>query len=311
MPETLSRRDFGAGLLGTVGASSPLALAAGDIFKGNNTQKPGATGRVGIERKKGEPLLDFSERAVKAGAIGHPESLRTLIAFLKSYPDAVIGVHRIGTTDFATFQGVGGSVALELEDGNTAKTFEQRLDSPDLTETIMEKYPKGLPFPEWPRNLDPGRYRIESLFKTVYGETAAQVGQNLVPVAFAGTTIRFNKHNGAADALKRIGSKMEEVIKANPAYRKYLDDIGGTFNWRNIAGTNRLSAHSFGITVDLNPALGGYWQWGSGNDLGVMDRRKRYPREIVETFESEKFIWGGKWYHYDLMHFEYRPELFV
>ncbi|MDD5211432.1 MAG: M15 family metallopeptidase, partial [Sulfuricurvum sp.] len=21
------------------------------------------------------------------------------------------------------------------------------------------------------------------------------------------------------------------------------------------------------------------------------------------------FIWGGRWYHYDTMHFEYRPEL--
>ncbi|NUM57423.1 MAG: M15 family metallopeptidase, partial [Bdellovibrionaceae bacterium] len=27
-------------------------------------------------------------------------------------------------------------------------------------------------------------------------------------------------------------------------------------------------------------------------------------------FESEGFIWGGKWNHYDTMHFEYRPELF-
>jgi hypothetical protein len=21
-------------------------------------------------------------------------------------------------------------------------------------------------------------------------------------------------------------------------------------------------------------------------------------------------VWGGRWYHYDTMHFEYRPELF-
>ena len=25
--------------------------------------------------------------------------------------------------------------------------------------------------------------------------------------------------------------------------------------------------------------------------------------------EAEGFIWGGRWYHYDTMHFEYRPEL--
>ena len=31
--------------------------------------------------------------------------------------------------------------------------------------------------------------------------------------------------------------------------------------------------------------------------------------KIVEIFERHGFIWGGKWYHYDTMHFEYRPEL--
>jgi len=30
----------------------------------------------------------------------------------------------------------------------------------------------------------------------------------------------------------------------------------------------------------------------------------------VQLFESERFIWGGRWYHFDTMHFEYRPEFF-
>lgn len=33
------------------------------------------------------------------------------------------------------------------------------------------------------------------------------------------------------------------------------------------------------------------------------------PLEIVHIFEQHGFIWGGKWYHYDTMHFEYRPEM--
>jgi hypothetical protein len=33
------------------------------------------------------------------------------------------------------------------------------------------------------------------------------------------------------------------------------------------------------------------------------------PQVIVDAFEAEGFIWGGRWYHYDTMHFEYRPEL--
>ena len=29
------------------------------------------------------------------------------------------------------------------------------------------------------------------------------------------------------------------------------------------------------------------------------------------AFEAEGFIWGGKWSEFDLMHFEYRPELIL
>ena len=37
--------------------------------------------------------------------------------------------------------------------------------------------------------------------------------------------------------------------------------------------------------------------------------KNRIPQEIVDAFEAEGFIWGGRWAHYDTMHFEYRPEL--
>ena len=37
--------------------------------------------------------------------------------------------------------------------------------------------------------------------------------------------------------------------------------------------------------------------------------QQSYDSEIVRAFEAEGFIWGGKWHEYDLMHFEYRPEI--
>ena len=37
--------------------------------------------------------------------------------------------------------------------------------------------------------------------------------------------------------------------------------------------------------------------------------KNRIPMEIVRIFEKHGFIWGGRWSHYDTMHFEYRPEL--
>ena len=84
--------------------------------------------------------------------------------------------------------------------------------------------------------------------------------------------------------------------------------LGGTFNYRSIAGSRQLSPHSYGIAIDLNPDKGAYWRsspkWQSEKLSGL---RRDYPSEIVDIFERYGFIWGGKWGHYDLMHFEYRP----
>ena len=32
---------------------------------------------------------------------------------------------------------------------------------------------------------------------------------------------------------------------------------------------------------------------------------------IVHIFEKHGFIWGGRWLHYDTMHFEFRPEFYA
>ena len=90
---------------------------------------------------------------------------------------------------------------------------------------------------------------------------------------------------------------------------------GGTYNWRVIANTNRLSPHSFGMTIDINVEQSHYWQWdlkAKGKSIAeeaLPTYRNNIPWEIVLIFEKYGFIWGGKWYHYDTMHFEYCPEL--
>ncbi len=79
----------------------------------------------------------------------------------------------------------------------------------------------------------------------------------------------------------------------------------------NIAGTNRLSMHSFGMTMDINIEQTNYWQWDCKcqNEDAALIYKNKIPLGLVEIFEKYGFIWGGKWYHHDTMHFEYRPEL--
>ena len=35
----------------------------------------------------------------------------------------------------------------------------------------------------------------------------------------------------------------------------------------------------------------------------------KIPAEIIQVFERHGFISGARWYHFDTMHFEFRPEL--
>jgi len=74
-----------------------------------------------------------------------------------------------------------------------------------------------------------------------------------------------------------------------------------------VADTGKMSMHSYGAAIDLNLAVSDYWFWQK--HVSKIAYRNRMPAEIVEIFERHGFIWGGKWYHFDTMHFEYRPEL--
>ncbi len=69
--------------------------------------------------------------------------------------------------------------------------------------------------------------------------------------------------------------------------------------------------HSFGMTIDINTTYSDYWQWACKctNEEASFIYKNRIPQTIVDIFEKYGFIWGGKWYHFDTMHFEYRPEL--
>ena len=109
----------------------------------------------------------------------------------------------------------------------------------------------------------------------------------------------------AAAALERV----RDALATRPDLKRYLAPSAGTFNWRKVAGAANMSVHSFGAAIDLNTKYADYWVWAGGKPGNVPSHANRYPMEIVAAFEAEGFIWGGRWYHYDTMHFEYRPEL--
>jgi hypothetical protein len=239
-------------------------------------------------------LLAASPDAGVAPADGPPAPL---VCVAKWYP-AVVPVRLESGWGFRLPDGR----TYPFDDGQ-AKPFAQQLESPDLEDTLSIPYRTGPLTPVTREDEDPGRIRFDPLFLATYGASAAQV--DVVPVRILGQ--RLKVHRKAAPAFQRVGARLEALLAKDASLKPFLTNLGGTFNWRTIANTKRRSAHSFGVSIDLNPARAHYWEWQQPK--APPRWRNAVPPSVVEAFEAEGFIWGGRWYHYDTMHFEYRPEL--
>jgi hypothetical protein len=194
-------------------------------------------------------------------------------------------------------------IRLAWDDGRV-KTTAQRIESPDLEDMLALRYPRGPIAPVTDVEQDPGRVRVESLFRATYGADARAVESALVDVKIAGHVVRI--HERVAPALSRVAARIDALSRADPSLRRYFRALGGTFNPRKIAGTDRSSAHAWGIAIDIDTSMSDYWRNAKGEPVW----KNRIPSAIVEAFEAEGFAWGGRWFHYDTMHFEWRPELF-
>lgn len=189
--------------------------------------------------------------------------------------------------------------------------FAERLDRASIRDQFSIPYPlASAPFQGPPLDNDPGRLRNEGFFLKMYGDCRkGEVTVRLRSVPWlpnhGGGTVRITTVNGVADQLEKVSRELDQLPAALIAY---LVPASGTYNCRAIAETHRLSVHAFGAAIDINARFGDYWLWSKRPD-GAVVWRNRIPKEIVEIFERHGFIWGGRWYHLDTLHFEYRPEL--
>ncbi len=91
------------------------------------------------------------------------------------------------------------------------------------------------------------------------------------------------------------------------------------FNYRTVDGTERLSAHAFGLAVDINPLYNPYITYGEDDSEKVSpssaipyaDRDASFPYKIDEEdlcyklFIQHGFTWGGNWNNVkDYQHFQ-------
>ncbi len=167
-------------------------------------------------------------------------------------------------------------------------------------------------------------------FDALYDATSrARLESHIKKITFLGN--RTNVHERMIVPLAQVEKKIYKLAESkNPEtgaptkeaqeVKDFLANLksNDAYFWRIINGTNRKSFHSLGIAIDVLPKKQGgkqiFWDWARDkypNTWMLIPLKDRWmpPLSVIQIFEEEGFIWGGKWVIYDNMHFEYHPEL--
>jgi hypothetical protein len=256
---------------------------------------------LGCQLKNESPVIATAKKVIYSSSDSVPPTAKKLI---ENYKDYIIGY----ADNYLIFK--DSSVQL-WDDGKKNKTFIEVLNNPDIEDMFSQKYDTGMQQSVPAANYDPGRIRNEAFFKKLYGKTKDEVRRNLTEIEWCPNLVKQKIKVTTINGIDKKFILISTELDKHPELQKYISNIGGTFKWRLISGTKRLSMHSFGMTIDVNTAWSNYWQWDCKctNEDAILKYKNQIPQFIVNIFEKHGFIWGGKWYHYDTMHFEYRPEL--
>ena len=225
-----------------------------------------------------------------------------LAALVRAYPDFIASVD-------GEVLVLRNGTKLKISDGRTDKSFDELLEKPDIDDMFYAAYPAGAaPHPP-ARNFDPGRVRFEPLFIAMYGDCHKnEVTSKLRAVAWLprhqSGKVMITGQNGVDKALEAASRELDQLPES---LIKYLKPSAGTYNCRAVAGSTARSMHAYAAAIDINTAFSDYWRWAPHPTAPAW--KNRIPVEIVRVFERHGFVWGGYWYHFDTMHFEYRPEL--
>ena len=251
-------------------------------------------------------LVSFFNIKVKAEVSKVVKMKQDILTLMLAYPEYIVGVEK--SPDGLIYMVMKSGKKIVYDDGRQ-KTIEQKLDNPDLQDSMEQIYPLGVVTSLMEKDFDPGRIRVYSLLNEVYGGSRAVIEKNLKSVNAGYSNFQFNGNNAAAASLKAAMKEIANIPNNKGNIFGTLFPVNGTYNYRVIQGTGRLSPHAYAIAIDLKSDPRDYWKWTS-KEKGEK-RLLSYPIAAVEIMEKYNFTWGGKWSHFDILHFEYRPEILL
>ena len=263
-----------------------------------------------------------------------PEKLKI---FQEAYPDITfVSEWEKNVNDWKITMTLGEKEII-LYWANGAMLPEDELKNKDLYWSLLYEYDYRKPLKD-PANFTP--QEIEEIkkfgsdenrksqagtpmffFDEIYdSKTRGKLESHIKGISFLG--FRVNVHERIVQPLKEIETKINEAAKTDKEVADFVKSISKNeaYYWRVIANTNRKSFHSLGIAIDIRPkSYKGkevYWSWTKDKDpdawmLTPLKNRWMPPQAVIDIFEDQGFIWGGKWIIFDNMHFEYHPELIL
>lgn len=263
-----------------------------------------------------------------------PEKLKI---FQEAYPDITfVSEWEKNVNDWKITMTLGEKEII-LYWANGAMLPEDELKNKDLYWSLLYEYDYRKPLKD-PANFTP--QEIEEIkkfgsdenrksqagtpmffFDEIYdSKTRGKLESHIKGISFLG--FRVNVHERIVQPLKKIETKINEAAKTDKEVADFVKSISKNeaYYWRVIANTNRKSFHSLGIAIDIRPkSYKGkevYWSWTKDKDpdgwmVTPLKNRWMPPQAVIDIFEDQGFIWGGKWIIFDNMHFEYHPELIL
>lgn len=263
-----------------------------------------------------------------------PEKLKI---FQEAYPDITFESEWEKNVNDWKITMTLGEKEIILYWANGAMLPEDELKNKDLYWSLLYEYDYRKPLKD-PANFTP--QEIEEIkkfgsdenrksqagtpmffFDEIYdSKTRGKLESHIKGISFLG--FRVNVHERIVQPLKEIETKINEAAKTDKEVADFVKSISKNeaYYWRVIANTNRKSFHSLGIAIDIRPkSYKGkevYWSWTKdkapdGWMLTPLKNRWIPPQAVIDIFEDQGFIWGGKWIIFDNMHFEYHPELIL
>jgi hypothetical protein len=214
-----------------------------------------------------------------------------------------------------------GEVFFTLDDQRIYYAGGRMLRAEHLTDSdqygsVLYRYRCG-PFVKLPDPVPYQETRSTDFLDAMIGSSPEQIQFSSRWVDFLDH--RIFMHELCVDALQRIDTEIREAALTSKEAADYLGSIKIIFSTdrRKVEGSESLSYHAYGLAMDIVPqSYEGkqvYWRWTSAWNSGwkqtPLSGRWQPPDLVIEIFEKNGFVWGGKWYHFDTIHFEYRPEI--